>query len=300
MSIVYILPNRSGGFFNNLWIMSSNYLYAKKYELDFYVDDRQWTFKHTHGWRDYFTSLKCLDMNTEIKYPIHKQLDVEDARLEEFTLNDYRNIFKEIFIFTPELNERLEKQMTVFELNNEYSSIMIRRGDKMYGESYYINTEEYVDVLVDKPTACILVQTDDYRAYTEVCTSVNMNSINSRIVTTCPTTKLGSFVFNYVPQTGSNKSSKNNDYLLSLSDISQVAIVNLKSTEIKEHVEEMLIGLKICLDSKYLSTDIQSNVTRFLVCNHSNLSGVCLVQNDKLPDFNICVKCPAKGFIVSN
>jgi len=300
MSIVYILPNANGGFFNNLWILSSNYLYAKNNNLDFYIDDIKWTFKHTRGWRDYFSSLKCIDRNTKIKYPIHTQLDVEDTRLEQFTLNDYRNIFKEIFVFTPDLYKRLEKQKTTFELNSEYSSIMIRRGDKMYGEAYYINTEKYVEVLLGKSTPCILVQTDDYRAYTEVCMSVNTNSINSRIVTTCPSTKLGAFVFNYSPQNGSTKSDNNNNYLVSLSEISQVAIVDLTPREIQEHVEEMLIGLKLCLDSKYLSTDLQSNVTRFLVCNHSNLAGVCLVENDKLPDFNICMKCPAKGFILSN
>ena len=65
----------------------------------------------------------------------------------------------------------------------------------------------------------------------------------------------------------------------------------------KEHVEEMLIGLKICMESQYLVTDFQSNVTRFLLCTHSNPINVLSVGDIECPLFDIPLKCPAKGFI---
>jgi hypothetical protein len=68
------------------------------------------------------------------------------------------------------------------------------------------------------------------------------------------------------------------------------------SDEMREHVEEMLVGLEICLRSRYLATDYQSNVTRYLVVNHSNFINV---ENNKNLDFNIPMRCPTYGFIVS-
>lgn len=65
----------------------------------------------------------------------------------------------------------------------------------------------------------------------------------------------------------------------------------------KEHVEEMLIGLKICTNSVFLSTDFQSNATRFLLCNHKNPLNVLEVGDVCKPLFDIKIICPAKGFI---
>ena len=297
MSLIFRLQKNNGGFFNNIWILSSNYLYAKKNNFEFYIDDREWTFTNNKGWRDYFISLTLINTNTNIKYPIHQQIDVEDIRLHQFSLNEYTNAFKDIFIFTPELNSRLEKQKIQFSLNNEYAAIFIRRGDKLYNESYYIDTEEYVKVLLDKKPKRILVQTDDYRAYEEVCIYLSKISENIDVITSCPNNKLGAFVFNYLPKQGSIKSKKNNDYLINLISITQRPVIELDAKDLKEHVEEMLIGVKLCLDSNFLATDFQSNVSRFIVCNHSTpLISVCPVDGDILPDFNSHIECPAKGF----
>jgi hypothetical protein len=171
---------------------------------------------------------------------------------------------------------------------------MIRRGDKMYWESTYIITKQYLDVLSQKGLSTTLfVQTDDYTAYEEVCNNTDA-SIN--VITTCPVTKRGAFVYQYQPSNGSSTSELNHSYLLQLSTIEQKCVNMYSPYEMKEHVEEMLVGLQLCMDSRYLSTDFQSNVTRFLVCCHHYPQYVFAI-NSTLPPYDVKLKCPAHGFI---
>jgi len=278
-----------------MWKLASNYLFSKKYNLEFYIDDSSWLFTHKLGWRDYFTSLKLISECPSISHPIHKEFDVENNCLHQFTLNDYINIFKEIYILNDDIEKLYKIQRNL--LPNMYYSIMIRRGDKMYGESKYIETSEYVKKLSNIDHLDIFIQTDDYTSYEEVYQYITNNNIKSNIITTCPSNKRGVFGFTYQPSIGSPISELNNKYLLNLIGISQKTITEYSSEEMKEHVEEMLIGLKICMESQYLVTDFQSNVTRFLLCTHSNPINVLSVGDIECPLFDIPLKCPAKGFI---
>jgi hypothetical protein len=291
MSLILSLPKNDGGFFCQVWKLVSHYLLAKQYNLDFYIDDTEWMFKNRTGWHDYFTTLTPFYKNTNMKAPFHTV--VNEQFLDQFTLNQYKNAFTEIFKFTDSITERLENTMKKLSLDL-YDAIMIRRGDKMYGESHYISTEKYVKKLLEKDTKKIFVQTDDYNAYLEVCDLVKDKNIE--VFTTCPEDKLGCFVFNYSPEVGSTLTKDNDNYLKNLTKIPKKKSVNMyNSYEMKEHVEEMLIGLEICLKSRYLATDYQSNVTRYLVVNHNNHINVETDISEL--NYNLPMRCPTYGFI---
>jgi len=296
MSIVFRLPNYDGGFFCQVWKLISKYLVAKQFNLSFYIDDSEWMFKHTNGWRDYFISLNIINSTTVLQQPIY--IDIEERYTDSFTLNEYRDALKEIFQFNSIVKERFYKTLKKYNLTeNNYDAIMIRRGDKMYGESEYISTEQYVNKLLEKDIKKIFVQTDDYNAYKEVCNLVNGRA---EVFTTCPEDKLGCFVFNYSPEVGSILSQENDTYLKNLMSLPKKKSVNqYNSEEMKEHVEEMLIGLEICLYSRYLVLDYQSNVTRYLVVNHNNPSNVINVGNEII-DYNVTMRCPTYGFKKTN
>jgi len=293
MSLIFTLQ-KDGGFYCQMWKLASNYLYAQKSNLDFVLDDSEWMFKHTFGWRDYFSSLRLVSETTNLKHPLHKELDVEDTRLHQFTLNQYKDSFKVIYILNDALKKRFVKQLVAFPLFDSYHSIMIRRGDKMFWESQFIGESEYVEKILEKKPKKIYVQTDDYNTYKEVCNQVKAYSTDIQLFTTCPTNKFGAFVFNYSPWKGSKVSELNNSYLLNLANTMQKSVNEYSSAEMKEHVEEMLVGMEFCIQSECLVTDYQSNVTRFLYCNSKTVIGV---GNVEAPDFDTVLVCPAKGFI---
>jgi hypothetical protein len=291
MSLIFKLPYNDGGFFCQVWKLVSHYLVAKQYNLEFYIDDIEWMFKNRTGWQDYFTTLTPFYKNENMKAPLHTVVD--ERFLDKFTLNEYRDAFTEIFNFTDSITQRLKNTMRKLDLDS-YDAIMIRRGDKMYGESHYISTGKYVQKLLEKDTKKIFVQTDDYNAYLEVCDLVKDKNIE--VFTTCPKDKLGCFVFNYSPEVGSTLTKDNDNYLKNLTTIPKKKSVNMyTSDEMKEHVEEMIVGLEICLKSRYLATDYQSNVTRYLVVNHSNHINV---ETDITElNYNVPMRCPTYGFI---
>ena len=294
MSLIFTLQANNGGFFCQLWKLASNYLFAEKNNLLFLLDDSTWMFKHTLGWRDYFSSLQLVSEIPRIQSPIYRELDVEDSRLHQFTLKQYNDAFKKIYLFNPSLKERLKSQRATFSLTGHYTSIMIRRGDKMYGESAYIDTLEYVKQIESKHIPTIFVQTDDYKSYEEVCNITKEWASPVQVFTTCPPHQLGAFVFKYAPSVGSNVSELNNSYLMNLTQYTQKSIKDYSPAEMKEHVEEMLIGMEICMQSEFLVTDLQSNVTRFLYCMGHSVSSVGGAAG---PTFDTVLVCPAKGFI---
>ena len=294
MSLIFRLQKHDGGFFSQLWKVTFNLLYARKNNLQFFIDDSQWMFKHTLGWRDYFTSLHVLSEQTEIPLPIHPECSIDDSKLHQYTLQEYIAMCKEIYVLHDMLQEQYEQKKN--KLSDTYYSIMIRRGDKMYGESMYLDTKRYVDELFkNAQMQDIFVQTDDYTAYEEVLQYCRIHCPHINVLTTCPSTKRGAFVFNYQPSVGSNVSELNHTYLLQLTNISQKSINSYSSDEMKDHVEEMLVGLQVCMNSEYLCTDFQSNVTRYLVCCHKYPEHVIAIDSS-LPPYDRTLKCPAFGF----
>jgi hypothetical protein len=299
MSLVFKLKKNDGGFFSQMWHLLAYSIIAKKQSMNLLIDDSDWMFTHSLGWRDYFTSLSLLKENSNQKYPIKTNID--DSLLHQHTLNEYRLECFKVFTFQPSLQSKIEETLRQFNLEKgSYGAVMIRRGDKMYGESYYIPTEVYLKPLLEKNVNKIFVQTDDYNAYLEICKVVKDKNLSIDVFTTCPSDKFGSFTFNYSPEVGSTRSELNNEYLSSLAKLPKKKSVNQYTpTEMKEHVEEMLVGLEVCKFASILSTDFQSNVTRYLYLSHPNLSSVIAVDSIGVTmPLTIPMKCPAHGFLL--
>jgi hypothetical protein len=292
MSLIFKLQQKTCGFFCQVNKIASNYLYAKKHRLRFIVDDSTWLFTHHLGWRDYFTSLPLLSEESPVE-PIIPEIDVEDSRLFQFTLREYIGALQDIFQLNDSVLARYQEERK--KLPEAYNSIMIRRGDKMIGESRYIATSEYVNRLLEMSDLPIFVQTDDYTAYQEVCHVIMESRKDVKVWTTCPPNKRGAFVFEYQPSIGSKKSKQNHEYLMKLTNIKQKSVNQYSPMEMKEHVEEMLVGLKVCMESRYLATDFQSNVTRFLLCTHHNPLNVLYVGHVSCPLFDVPLQGIAKG-----
>jgi len=64
----------------------------------------------------------------------------------------------------------------------------------------------------------------------------------------------------------------------------------------KRHMEEMIVGLEICLCSRYLSTDFQSNITRMLYTRHNNPDNVLIADDSLVPLFEKIIVNPAQMF----
>jgi hypothetical protein len=308
MSYIHRLE-KSGGFFHNLWIILSCHIYCKKHNLEFIIDDSNWLFKHTYGWRDYFTSLTTIseihNLSKTLSFPLHEPLSVDDYRLQKYTLEEYNIAFHEVYKLNDSIKEKISSTLNKFSLiPDNYNSVMIRRGCKMYNESYYIETIDYLKNILTE-NIDIFIQTDDYIAYEEASNIIKSINPNINIYTTCPNTQLGAFVFTYRPELGAENNYESNEkYLQNLTTKPrQKPIIEYTNDELKEHVEEMLVGIEICKKGKYIYTDFQSNSTRIMVIDQLYKNNIICIGNknrwgmNTIPNFNIPIKCPAHGFI---
>lgn len=294
MSYIFSLE-KLGGFCWQYWVIAEHYLEAKKRGHTFYLEDTHFLFKHNKGWRDYFVSLNLYNPSIVLEEPIYIKSahNVFDPNLQpkSSTLNEYRDCFKEMIAYTPELNEKIKNSYTRFSLNEgQYGACMIRRGDKMFQESIYIPTEFYLDALIQKNIDTIFIQTDDYQVYLDALGYVDQvhKDKNVRLLTLCPPWKQGTICYkNEYNMIHSRQSEAiNPHYVQSLLNRFKKTVDEFSPSEMKEHVEEMLIGFDICLHSKYLALDLQSNVTRYLFVSHDCPENVISIDGPA-PSFDI-------------
>jgi hypothetical protein len=163
----------------------------------------------------------------------------------------------------------------------------------MIQESLYIPSKAYVDILLSKKkVSTIFVQTDDYNAYLEIKEYIQFLNLDIKVFTTCPENKKGVHMFG-INLKGSSLSKENDTYIKKQSH-STKPIIEYNNEEIYEHTKEMLIGLEICKNSDYLSLDLQSNVSRYLLLTHQNSNNVLDIQNTYI-DYNKPILCLAIG-----
>lgn len=296
--LIFKLQKQDGGFFCQVWQLLCFHVISKKANIDLYIDDSEWLFKNKNGWLDYFceSSLKNIKDSTGMRESLIQYVD--DVIRHSFTLQDYKNSCIEILKPNSILEERIKNTMMKYKLSeNNFASIFIRRGDKLYGESNLVITQKYIDALKGKSINKIFLQTDDYTCYRDFKDSEYIKQKRIEVFTTCPEDKLGAFVFNYAPYMGSRTDKDTDKYLKDIGKVhTQKSIKDYSSEEMKEHIEEMLCGLFICLKGKYLITDYQSNTSRFLALMF-NKDNIISVLDEKLPDIDKPVMCPAHGFI---
>jgi hypothetical protein len=200
-------------------------------------------------------------------------IDREDIRL--FTVAEYKQAIKELFDFQPHLLEKarnLQKELGL----DTYIAVFIRRGDKLLGESLFIHMQFYAKSALEKNPSTIFVQTDDYRAFLEFKYIIHAINNTIRVLTTCPETKFGMFFTPldiekarpafYLHNNITYKFSNNIEYLST--NLPQKPLVDYTNAEMREHVEEMLVGIIVCQQAEYIVIDHMSNVSRFIHFSH--------------------------------
>ena len=268
------------GFFSDSFRVLGAYMVCKREGKEFYLNSDLWTFGK---WPTYFTSF-ARDVPEGVKEAT--SILEED---KSYTVAEYRKEIKEVMSFQPYL---IEKAKIILEaLGTNAVSIFIRRGDKLLGESIYIDTEYYVILALSKNPSVVFVQTDDFRAFQTIHNSISMKNPSIKVVTSCPHTKYGSFFYPLDMSNGRNIIYKmpdgniimNENLQYLSSNIPQKPLTEYTEDEIKEHVEEMLVGLIVCQNTPYVVLDHMSNTSRFIAFSRDK-EGILAIE-----DLNISI-----------
>jgi hypothetical protein len=240
-AIVFILNrgmHRGGGFFSLFFFLCNAYLRAKEEGVPFYIVHDEWTYTHTLGWHDYFTTLREWDHRGRALSTYHMALSEQRS----YPLSMYVECIRDIFQLRPELVARANK---IRDTLGSYTAVFVRRGDKCI-EIPDCPVETIVPRVQDATT--LFVQSDDYTVVEEFRSLLP----NHRIVATVPPTKRGSY---------HNAQYRDRSTIRPNRDISW----DLKTREaIQAETEEMLIGMYLCAHAEKCWTDDTSNVGRFL------------------------------------
>jgi hypothetical protein len=295
--ITTILSN-SAGFYSQLFFLLNHYLYAKNNNLSFKVKSDEWLFKFKNGWEDYF---KNIDIKMNNIHNLNNASFGHHQEIFEFTIKEYKNAIKEIYIYNDVINEKIKKVKEELCLNENYDAIFIRRGDKLSGESNFINTEKYIDILLLKNPNChtIFVQTDDYNCYLDVKKYITSKELNINVITLCKEELKGGMIIFNCNKSGIEWASKqhnlNKEYISTvLENLRKITPIDkMNNNEIYEHTLDMLIGIDIVLEANIVICEYSSNVSRFIKLANKNSENVFDVTN---PDKDINwqrKKCPA-------
>lgn len=277
----FFLRKNTLGFFSDAFRLLENYIICKHQGVKLYLNSAEWTFAHTLGWSDYFTT-----MTEKPESPVPEiAIDREDIRL--FTVAEYIQAIQDIFNFQPHLLEKARDLQKDLDLD-KYIAVFIRRGDKLLGESLFIHMQFYAQRALEKNPSTIFVQTDDYRAFLEFKYIIHAINNTIRVITTCPETKFGMFFTSldiekarpafYLHNNITYKYSHNMEYLST--NLPQKPLVDYTKDEMREHVEEMLVGIIVCQRADFIVLDHMSNVSRFIHFSHPRGKDAILAIED--------------------
>ena len=301
--IISIL-DKTSGFFSMFFFTINHYIYCIKNNINFKLDTSNWLFKFEKGWEDYFESI-------DIKYNIESNLDTNenidykqcDTILENYSIQEYKNVINKIYRYNEKIIDEINKIKEKLNLiENNYDSIFIRRGDKLIKESFYINAEEYLKILLEKNPECskIFIQTDDYNCFLEIENYIKINNLNIELLTLCQKDTKGFVIFNFNLMDINNlniQNQINNDYIKLNHEIKTSKSVNeMNQDEIYKHTIDMIIGIDIVLNSNICVTDFQSNISRFIKLAHKKPENIYDIQNlNNQINYNTNI-CPSISF----
>jgi hypothetical protein len=276
---------KNAGFFSMLHRSLNHYLTAKKQNVNFVLKTTNWLYKSKNGWSDYF---KCADIYTN-SYTNLPTLNVSHSDvLDKFTINDYKYALHEYYKYNDDTQHKILEVTNLLKLDKNYDSIFIRRGDKLSNESKFLSTDKYIEILLNKNPYChtIFLQTDDYNTYIDLQNYNETNQLNLRIITLCPKSRTGIIVNNHekkniADKKNTHKNIENNNYINEIYDniTSSTTVEDMDSTEIYNHVLDMLIGIDIIANSNICLLDYQSNVSRFIKLYHKNSHNVFTIEH---------------------
>jgi preprotein translocase subunit SecG len=290
--VISNLENKAG-FFSTLFFTINHYIYSKKYKLPFEIYTNNWTYKYKDGWSDYF---KNLIVNENYNYKNQKIFEHNDILDENTTLDEYKNAIKNIYVYNEKtLNyiKNIKKKLKL--VNNNYDSIYIRRGDKLFDESIIIPAYKYLDVLLLKNKNCkiIYLQTDDYSSYLELKDYIKKKKLNIKVITLCNPNSRGcinnEYYKNILLNTNAEHIKDNTNAEHIKNNISyikkQKTLKEMNNNEIYDHTINLICGIDIIVNSNICVLDFQSNVSRFIKLFHENSKNVIDVKNPDL-DWN--------------
>jgi hypothetical protein len=277
----------------------NHYIYSKANNINFKLNTDNWLFKYKEGWTDYFENI---DINNNIIKNKKKDIIVKHGNvLYNYPLFEYKKIIPMIYKYNNTTKYKIyEKIKELNIIDKSFDSIFIRRGDKLFEESFLIPTEKYVDLLLEKNPLCtdLFIQTDDYNCFTEIKQIIETRKLNIRLYTLCPPTVKGVIVTersSSILNIGNYSKHNNKKYLNEIRNelLKTKPVYLMTPVEKYDHTINMIIGIDIVLHSKICITDFQSNATRFIKLAHLNNSNVFSVLNPSREiDFNYCL-CPA-------
>jgi hypothetical protein len=289
------------GFYSILFFVLNHYLYCKKNRLNYRINTNDWLHKSVNGWTDYFTNLELNyedDVSKDVIF-----YDQKNTILDTFSLNEYRNAISEIYLYNEKIKSQIDETKQFHNLNNNYSCIFIRRGDKLISESNYYNASSYIETLLSIEPDCkrIFIQTDDYNCIIEAREYIKTNNISVEILTLCNENIRGMVIrseqlINLHNVLNDRWTSSNKNYLVqNIDSLLQFKPVDkMDSAEVFDHTAQMLVGIDIVLHSKICVLDYESNVSRFIKLAHAIPDNVFDI-NKKVIDLNTTL-FPAYGF----
>ena len=299
--MIVTLLLKKQGFYSILFFVLNHYLYCKKNKLNYRMNTDNWLFTSINGWTDYFTNIELnyiADVSKDVIF-----YDQKNTILDNFSLNEYRNAISEVYLYNEKTKTQIDKIKLFYNLNNNYSSIFIRRGDKLISESNYYTAGVYIETLLSLEPNCtkIFIQTDDYNCIIESKEYVKNKNINVEILTLCNENTKGMVIIseqrnNLFKVLHNQAISKNNNYLFNNKDslLQFKPVDQMNSTELYEHTIQMLIGIDIVLNSKICVLDYESNVSRFIKLAHTNPNNVFDINKKVISLYTILF--PAYGF----
>jgi len=299
--IVSVL-DKVAGFYSILFFTINHYMACKKKNESFKLDSSEWLFKSVNGWTDYFRTVDFMgDVDEDSKEP---QRTGHNALLDNFNMHEYkRTIHNDFYLYNDAVQKEIDDTKERLGLiPGEYDTIFIRRGDKLFCESQYYDTEKYVALLLQKHPECttIFLQTDDYNCFLDIEKYICEHDLNIKVVTLCDPTSTGVVVFerDFKVDVHNCKIGGNQSNLTYVEKIAEnlhrtKPVSKMNSEEIYRHTVDMLVGVDICLYSKYCILDNQSNVARFISIAHNDHTKLFDVR---YPNENIVMgwtMCPA-------
>jgi hypothetical protein len=291
---------KNAGFFSMFFFAVNHYLYAKKNNLAFKLDTKNWLFKYKIGWEDYFNNIDISNYNLYQEHFYHHHQEID-----KFTIAEYKNAITELYIYNDSTIQKINEKKKSFDfINKSYDSIFIRRGDKMQGESKYIPSEKFLQLLLVKNPNCktVFLQTDDYNCYLELKKYTSENHLDIEIITLCDKDLKGGMIIFSQNVDGikghPSQYIENRIYIKEVIDnLEKVkSIDKMNSEEIYQHTINMFIGIDIVLQSNICICDYSSNVSRFIKLMHQNINNVYDITNPNTRINMMRKECPAFGF----
>jgi hypothetical protein len=242
-AVVFVLTSVAG-FFSVFFTMTWAYLWARENDYNFYIDQEGWQYTHTHGWHDYFQTLKQWKPEYSEQYDTVQRFDLSiildhknwpsTVHIPNYSAQTYIDVIPQLFIVKNELQQRVDAY--VEELGADYISFYVRRGDKVAGELKEMDlhpSEQIInDTDLDTSSATIFIQTDDYSEYE----FLQKRYPNRRIMTLTKPSQRG---------------SKNSD------------MREWTPEQRQKETEELLMSVLVFCKGKQGWTDHRSNVGRF-------------------------------------